>query len=61
MPADGLDRLLAVLGLGDHRQVRFGLQDEPESAADQRLVVGQHHADRHRPPSWSTAWTRNPP
>ncbi len=39
------DRLRPVGGLADHLDVRFDGQDHPHPRADQRLVVGQHHAD----------------
>ena len=39
------DRLVAVVGFADHLDVVLGVEQRPEPAADQRLVVGQHHAD----------------
>ena len=36
---------LPVGRLGDHLDVGLGLQDEPEAAAHQRLVVGEQDAD----------------
>ena len=39
------DRLLTVGGLGQHVDARR-LEDEPEAAPHQRLVVGDHHGHR---------------
>ena len=47
------DRLGAVAGLADHLEVRLGVDDHPEAAAHERLVVGDQHADRHGPRSAS--------
>ena len=41
MPLGELDGFLAVARLADHRQVALGLEDHAETAAQQRLVVGQ--------------------
>ena len=42
VPAPGeLDGLGAVAGLGDHHQVGLAVQDQPQPAAHQRVVVGQ--------------------
>ena len=38
------DGLGAVAGLGDDLQVRFAVEDEPDAAADQRVVVGEQDA-----------------
>jgi CheY-like chemotaxis protein len=35
------DRIGAVAGFGDHLQVRFGVEHEPQALADQRMVIGQ--------------------
>ena len=37
-----LDRLGAVAGLRDHAQVRLALEHEPQPAADDGVVVGEH-------------------
>ena len=47
MQSRGLDGSLAVLGLGDHAQIRLGLEDHPKAGPDQRLVVGNQDADAH--------------
>ena len=41
-------RLGAVLGLADDLEVRSRLDDQPEAAADERLVVGDQDPDAHR-------------
>ncbi len=41
------DRLRAVAGLGHHRQVRFVVEDQPDTATDQRVVVGEHDPHGH--------------
>src|SRR5262249_6496296 len=60
-----LDRLEPVLGLRDDFQVLARLEDHPEAAADERLVVGDEDANAaHEPVSWSSgkrARTRKPP
>src|SRR5262249_58505362 len=55
-------RLGRVARPADHLEARRVLQDHPQAGPDQRLVVGQHHPDRHGPsPTGSTAYPRNPP
>ena len=44
---DEVDRLLAVGGLADDREVGLGLQDHPQPLADHRLVVDQRDANHH--------------
>ena len=39
-----LERLLAVAGLGDHLQVRLGIQDQLQAASDELVVVGEEDA-----------------
>jgi hypothetical protein len=39
------DRRRAVIRLADHGDVRFGLEDRPQAAADERRVVDQEHVD----------------
>ena len=45
--AGGLDRLVAVPGLGHHVQVVLGVQDHPKPGADKGLVVGDQDAQAH--------------
>ena len=45
-----LDRLTAVDSLADDFDVLLRLQDHPETAAHQSLVVGEQNADGHAPP-----------
>ena len=52
-------RTLAVLGLADHLDAVDGRQQGAEAAAHDRVVVGEHHADRHVP--MMTACTRGRP
>ena len=62
--AGQVDRLDAVGGLGDHGDVGLVLQDEPQPAADHRLVVGEQHADASsgfRPGTGRVARTDQPP
>jgi hypothetical protein len=40
--------LLAVGGLGDHLDVVFRVEQGPDAAADQRLVVGEEDPDHGR-------------
>ena len=42
-----LDRLQAGGRLADHLEVGGGVDQHPEAAAHQRLVVGEQHPDRH--------------
>ena len=44
-----LDRLEAIRGLRDDRDVRLLGQQHAEARPDQRLVVGHEHADAHGP------------
>src|SRR5919198_6629800 len=48
-------RLAAVAGLGDHREVGFGVEHHAQAAADHRVVVGEQDArgqrDAHAMPS----------
>jgi hypothetical protein len=58
-----VDGLGAVLGLGDHVQVVFGLEDHPKPGAHERLVVRDQDADGHAStpaPSGSRAWMTYP-
>jgi hypothetical protein len=48
------DRLRAVRGLRDHVDA-CGLEYEPEPAAHERLVVGDHHAERSAGVAWPLA------
>ena len=57
--ARGLDCLEAVLGLADHLELRPRLEDHPEAAANERLVVSQEDLDGHS--SGKRADTAKPP
>ncbi len=48
--ADQVDGLGAVRGLAQHLHVGSCSHHDHEAAADERLIVGDHHADRHRAP-----------
>ena len=48
-PAREVDGLAPVLGLADHLEVLARLEDQPEAAADERLVVDEQDADAWRP------------
>ena len=50
------DGLRSVAGLGDDLDVRLGLEDRAEAAADERFVVGEEDAD-HGVASGRRAWT----
>ena len=52
-----LDRLGAVPGLGDDLQVGLGVKDELESAADERVVVGQEDPRLEGDHAWASAAT----
>ena len=59
-----LDRLLAVGGLGDDRDVVLAVEQRAEAGAHHRLVVGEQdrdHAGRPRVRAGSVASTRQPP
>ncbi len=47
---DDVEHLPAVCRLANNLQVRFASQDHPEPGTDQRLIVGDYHAD-HEPTS----------
>ena len=63
------DRVLAVGGLADDREVRLDLEDHPEAGAHQRLVVDHRHPDgalcpcagRHAGSKGRVATSSNPP
>ena len=38
----------AARGLGDHVQVRPGVDENREPRPDERLVIGEHDSNRHR-------------
>jgi len=40
------DGLQAVAGFSDHFHVGFGLQQAPEAVAENRMIVGNHNANR---------------
>jgi hypothetical protein len=61
VPADRVDSLLAVLGLGHDLDAGLGLQNQPEAPADQRLVVGQDYGDRRDPRSEHRVDRKPPP
>ena len=42
--------LLPIGGLTDHRHVRLRLEQDPQAGPQQRLIVGQQHADHDAPP-----------
>jgi hypothetical protein len=58
-----LEHLGAVVRLGHDLDVGLGVEDAPEAAPHERLVVGDQHADAHGPSSLSgrRAVTRKPP
>jgi hypothetical protein len=56
-----LERLGAVRGLADHRDVVLALEDRPEPAPHQRLVVGEQDPDHGAASTGRRARTRNPP
>jgi hypothetical protein len=51
------DRMLLVGGLGDHLDVVFCLEQRPDAAADQRLVIGQQDPDQDGARAGSSART----
>jgi len=51
------DRLLPVGGLGDHLDVILRLQQRPDTAADQRLVVSEQDPDHAGARAGSSART----
>jgi len=55
------ERVLPVGGLGDHLDVVFRLEQRPDPAADQRLVVGQQNPDHDGARAGSSARTWKPP
>src|SRR5262249_10136362 len=55
------DRVLPVDGLGDHLDVVFRLEQRPDAATDQRLVVGQQDPDQDGARAGSSARTWKPP
>ena len=58
-----LNGLRAVLGLTHHLDPLPRVQDHPEAATDERLVVGEDDADAHvrSPSNGRVAKTRKPP
>src|SRR3954468_5574743 len=42
-----LERFLAARRLSDHRDVGHGVEERADTCADERVVVGKEHADRH--------------
>ena len=61
-PGRQLDGLDAVRRLTHHGQVGLGVEDEPETAPHQRLVIGDQNPDHGRPPwTGSRACTAYPP
>ena len=50
-----------VGGLGDHLDIVFGLEQRPDAAADQRLVVGEQDPDQDGSRAGNSALTRKPP
>lgn len=48
-PHGRIDRFQAVGRLTDHLDTRLRIEDHRESRPDEILVVGDEHADRHRP------------
>ena len=42
------DGLRAVPGLGDHLDVRLGVEDHPHAVADDGMVVGEQHTRANR-------------
>ena len=59
VPGGERDRLLSVSRLADDLDVVLGLQQRPDAAADQRLVVSQQDPDHAR--AGISARTRKPP
>jgi len=55
------DRLLPVGGLAHHLDVVFRLEQRPDAAADERLVIGQQDLDHDAVRAGSSARTRKPP
>ncbi len=56
------DRLVAVGGLPDDLDVGLRVEDQAQTGADDRLVVGDEHSDHRAPPtSGSDAVTVQPP
>ena len=55
------DGVPPVGGLGDHLDVVFRLEQRPDAAADQRLVVGQQDPDQDSARAGSSARTWKPP
>src|SRR5690606_19849089 len=53
--------LPSVGGLGHDLDVVLQVDERPESAADERLVVDQQDPDHDVPPTGSSAWTEKPP
>ena len=47
VPADQGQRLPAVGGLGDHLQVRLGVEHAAQAVTDHRMVVGDEDPDAH--------------
>ncbi len=55
------DGLVAIGGLADDVKVASGVEEGPEPAAHEGLVVGECHPDHPRASRGSRAWTRKPP
>jgi hypothetical protein len=47
VPDGEIDRLGAVVRIGDHLHVRLPVDDHANAGSHQRLVVGDQHPDRH--------------